>query len=261
MKVACSLIAMVVLLIAGIMTNLSYAEVDPETVVGMWLFDEDAGNIAVDSSGNGRDKPLMNGPVLADGKFGEALEFDGVDDYIDCGPDEALKPQQFTVIAWFYTRKLDDYGHIFQSGKDWNDMAGIYLRVHKEGYLQAGVAQGPGNDVSKVKGPDLATDVWYHTALTFDGENVILYLDGVEIGRNTGQQVFYDARSSVIGRKVEVSRFFDGFIDEIAFFNEAITQEDVEAIMNEGLEAVLNPIAVSATGKLATNWGELKVIN
>ena len=120
---------------------------------------------------------------------------------------------------------------------------------------------GPGNDVSKVKGPDLATDVWYHTALTFDGENVILYLDGVEIGRNTGQQVFYDASSSVIGRKVEVNRFFDGFIDEIAFFNEAITQEDVEAIMNEGLEAVLNPIAVSATGKLTTNWGELKAIN
>ena len=60
---------------------------------------------------------------------------------------------------------------------------------------------------------------------------------------------------------MEVNRFFDGFIDEIAFFNEAITQEDVEAIMNEGLEVVLNPIAVSATCKLTTTWGGLKAIN
>ncbi|MFC1717230.1 LamG domain-containing protein [Candidatus Poribacteria bacterium] len=258
MKLACSLTGVAILLIAGIVTSSSYAKIDPETIVGMWLFDEDAGNIAVDSSGNGRDKTIVNGPVLVEGKFGKALEFDGVDDYIDCGLDESLKPQQFTVVAWFNTRKLDDYGHIFQSGKDWDDMAGIYLRVHKEGYLQAGVAQGPANNVSKIKGPALSTDVWYHTGLTFDGENVILYLDGVKIGSNTAQQVLYDGRSSVIGRKVEVNRFFDGFIDEVAFFNVALTQDDVNAIMNEGLEAIVNPIAVSATGKLTTTWGELK---
>ena len=258
MRSAYSSTGVAVFLIVGIMAGPSYARIDPETIIGMWLFDEDEGNIAVDSSGNGRDKTIMGNPKWVEGKFGKAMEFDGVDDFIDCGPDESLKPQQFTVVAWFNTRKLDDWGHVFQSGRDWDDMGGIYLRVHKEGYLQAGVAQGPGNDVSKVEGPALKTDVWYHSALTFDGTNIILYLDGENIGSNTGQQVFYDAKSSVIGRKVEVNRFFDGLIDEVALFSVAITQDDVRAIMNEGLKAAISPIAVSSTGKLVTIWAGVK---
>ena len=41
-----------------------------------------AGTVAYDSSGNGHDGNLTNGPTWTDGKIGGALSFDGVDDHI-----------------------------------------------------------------------------------------------------------------------------------------------------------------------------------
>ena len=54
----------------------SYAEIDPETVVGVWLFDEGEGEIAGDSSENGNGGKIF-GAKWVDGKFGKALDFDG----------------------------------------------------------------------------------------------------------------------------------------------------------------------------------------
>ena len=52
-------------------------------LVGWWKFDETNGTVAYDSSGNGNDGNLTNGPTWATGKIGGALSFDGVDDYIE----------------------------------------------------------------------------------------------------------------------------------------------------------------------------------
>ena len=61
-----------------VFTSISNAEFDPKTVVGMWLFDDGKGNTVADSSENGKDGKLVNGPKwIQNGKFGSALEFDG----------------------------------------------------------------------------------------------------------------------------------------------------------------------------------------
>ena len=44
--------------------------------VGQWNFDEKSGTTAYDTSGNGNDGTLTNGPSWARGKFGSALSFD-----------------------------------------------------------------------------------------------------------------------------------------------------------------------------------------
>ena len=51
-------------------------------LVGWWKFDEGSGTVAYDSSGNGNDGNLTNGPTWITGKIGGALSFDGVDDVI-----------------------------------------------------------------------------------------------------------------------------------------------------------------------------------
>jgi len=82
MKVRCLL---VVLFAAGLLFAVSSeARIDPETIAGMWLFDEDEGDVANDSSGNGNNGALINGPDWDDGKFGSALEFDGASTYVNC---------------------------------------------------------------------------------------------------------------------------------------------------------------------------------
>ena len=83
----------IVLLTIGILVSSSDAKVDPETTVGIWLFDEGKGDTAKDISKNGNHAKLV-GAKWTQGKHGKAVEFDGTnhvkiaaskstDDYLD----------------------------------------------------------------------------------------------------------------------------------------------------------------------------------
>ena len=249
---------LIILCISCIMVGLmfagqSYAEVDTETIVGIWLFDEGGGEVAQDSSGNGNDGTL-NGPEWTnESKFGGALEFNGADSYIEFATGESMKTQHLTFMAWFNTRKLDGYGHIFQTGNDWDDMAGYVFRVHQDGVAQSGLAFGPGNTATWLTGPALEADTWYHMVLTYDGTTAILYLDGENIANGAGQgEIMYDDQPVRIGiLSNAIASVFDGFIDEVALFDVALEAEDINAIMNNGLAGIAGnqPFASRPTPK------------
>ena len=91
MKVKYSLIGVVVVFAAGLLFVVSSeAKIAPEHIAGMWLFDEGEDDITEDSSGNGNNGNLINGPQWTDGKFGKALEFDGAATYVNCGNGASL---------------------------------------------------------------------------------------------------------------------------------------------------------------------------
>ncbi len=237
LTIICISFIIIILMFAG----QSYADVDSETVVGIWLFDEGGGDVAIDSSGNGNDGTL-NGPEWTnESKFGGALEFNGAGSYIEFATGESMKTQHLTFMAWFNTRKLDGYGHIFQTGNDWDDMAGCVFRVHQEGYAQSALAFGPGNTATWLNGPALEADTWYHMVLTYDGTTATLYLDGVNVASGDGQgEIMYDDQPVRIGvLSNTIGSAFDGFIDEVALFDVALEAEDIEAIMNSGLAGIV----------------------
>ncbi|MHC4168510.1 MAG: hypothetical protein ACYSWQ_16280 [Planctomycetota bacterium] len=66
-------------------------------LVGHWRFDEGSGTTAFDSSGNGNDGTLNGGPNWVVGYLGGALEFDGSDDWVDCGNDPSLDLTTWTI--------------------------------------------------------------------------------------------------------------------------------------------------------------------
>ena len=82
--------------------GISYAKVDPKTCVGMWLFDEDEGDIAEDSSEKGNDGTIQNSEWI-DGKFGKALELDGATSSVEIALDVDLnKDQTFSMSCWYW---------------------------------------------------------------------------------------------------------------------------------------------------------------
>jgi len=254
-----SVVGLATLFALAILAFPVHAEIDPETIIGIWLLDQNDDNIAIDSSGNGNDGQLVNGATWGDGKFEDALELNGAGAHVEFGINNNLKPEFFTLMAWFNTRKINGYGHIFQSGKDWDDMAGIVFRVHQDGYFQAAVATNAGNTGSWCNGPNLTDDTWYHAALTFDGTSLILYMDGNEIARGTGGEAFYDDRTVRMGvHPDDTGSAFDGFIDEFALFSEALIMDDIVAIMNNGLSELITLEAVFPAMKLATTWGSIR---
>ncbi|MBU3957500.1 MAG: hypothetical protein KKB25_00310, partial [Nanoarchaeota archaeon] len=68
-------------------------------LVGSWSFNEGGGTIANDGSGNGNVGTLTNGPTWTAGKFGGALQFDGVNDYVGNFP-KSISASSFTVEFW-----------------------------------------------------------------------------------------------------------------------------------------------------------------
>ena len=78
------------IVVSLMLTGVSNAKIDPGTVVGMWLFDEGKGDVTADSSANKNDGTLENGPEWTDGKFNEAIQFDGAQDYVDVGNADNL---------------------------------------------------------------------------------------------------------------------------------------------------------------------------
>ncbi len=84
------------IIISLIFAGQSYAAVESENILGIWLLDEGNGDIAEDSSENGHDGTLINAPNWVNGNFGQALEFVS-GSYVDCGNDPALNVDVFSV--------------------------------------------------------------------------------------------------------------------------------------------------------------------
>src|SRR6185503_925743 len=78
-----SLFALFALLAAGVSNGLGPAARAASGVVGAYGFDTGSGTTLADSSGNDLGGTLTNGPVWTAEKNGGALQFDGLDDYVD----------------------------------------------------------------------------------------------------------------------------------------------------------------------------------
>ena len=73
---------------------------------GYWNFEENNGDTAYDRSGNGNDGTI-HGASWTTGISGNALSFDGVDDYVDIG-NNVKPPFPVTVSAWVKLNELNN---------------------------------------------------------------------------------------------------------------------------------------------------------
>jgi hypothetical protein len=84
--------------------------------VGEWKFDEKEGTTAFDTSGNGNNGTLTNGPVWDRGKFGGALSFNGSNSYVDIG----VGPSSVKTLSfWAYPETSTEYFMNLTSNTDY----------------------------------------------------------------------------------------------------------------------------------------------
>lgn len=259
-----TIVCISLILIGLIFTGLSYAKIDSGTCVGLWLFDEGEGDIAKDSSGNGNDGKIIGEAEWVEGKFGKALDFDGVDDYVDCGNDESINKitDAITVVAWGYSRTAEMYTYILSNDRD---CCGNYrgyslcLNITNAAFFQIWDSNNTNHRVTCGK-PSL--EDWHHLAGTYDGNQLKIYLDGefvksLAFAGTIGVPASFNLAIGGMGFDPKTYNI-NGVIDEVAIFRSALTEKDLDRIMNKGLEDALGMKAVSKSGKLATVWGSIK---
>lgn len=112
-----SLFCVSVIVTSLMLVGQSDAKIDLSTIVGLWLFDEGAGNVASDSSANGNHGTLTNGPKWVQGTFGMALEFDGQDDYVVSSSNVGISGNaERTVVLWIKPTSSDGFQPVVSLG-------------------------------------------------------------------------------------------------------------------------------------------------
>jgi len=254
------LVWITVLIFSLSFTSLCLARVDPKDLAGLWLFEDDDDDIVKDLSGIGNDGKINGNPEWADGKFGMAMEYDGMDDSVEVPDLYPYVKDGFTVTFWLYKIGQDLSNRwLFGSYSGWQAGSTSFLIWKDEdnrNNLIFGV-QGQKGGRGTCSFSSLSYERWNHIAASYDGSQVRLYVNGNQVSSSGFSEEVSGASSPwFIG--YSPGNQIMGMMDDVAIFSSALTINEIKEIMNEGLERALGITAVDFCGKLATKWGDIK---
>ncbi len=253
-----------ILLFAAIVTvflliNSSYARIDPNSIVAMYLIDEDDGDFLPDSSGNERDAQIIGKGNWVPGRYGKGLMLEGTT-YAEVGAEhsEAFSLPVFTVAAWIGEKQVTGHQYVLCKGGVSANRNYIMNIQDATGLFVAGFSDAGGWHAVTSK-TNVADGDWHHLVGTYDGQTCKNYVDGVlETEQQlAGPPIMNDVLFR-IGRGEGQNYPFEGIIDEVLIANVALDENDINALMNQGLEKATGVFAVSATDKLVTAWGQIR---
>jgi hypothetical protein len=233
-------------------TAYAYVQSNQNTgFVGWWKLDETSGTAAADSSGSGNNGTLVNmtsPSCWVTGQIGNALVFDGLDDYVNLGTNSSLNfgsSKPFTIAAWVKT--TEDYGLIvsFRSSTDGGPV--IDLSVGYEGATaDPGKAMilvrqdgGSGGYAHVKSGTSVKDGQWHHVAaVRGSGSTIELFLDGVSQGTSSGSEsggaITTNLRAIGSERRwvsdsygTSDQRYLVGTIDDVRIYNRALTAAEI----------------------------------
>lgn len=251
-----------------------YAQIDANlpndvNLMGYWSFDEGKDLTANDISGKGNTGSLIGTMIDADwvaGVAGTCLDFDGTDDYVNCGTGVNLAlTDNVSLSCWVYidTAIADNYGfagNIRYSGGYKGGYA--LMQQYTGGVRRFAFWIGKSTEDDFIIARDDTKNVadyynqWIHLVGVFNivTDTVKLYLNGVEIATTTYTGInSANVNTFVIGTHPYApgSQNLDGKVDEVRVYAQALTAKEVYALyQNRGGKGVMVPVGRLTTGSI-----------
>ncbi len=216
-------------------------EPDPPFTAGLWNFDGSQGDSIIDISYNGNNGHFMNGPArTAGGRFGYAIDFDGVNDYITVPYDNSLDIDPATGVltmeAWLYPHQIG--GGVYRAFLSKRN-PGVATEVNYSLYLDQtdgaisfynGVFPA-GFYISDVIPP---INEWSYIAVTLSAAEGVLrfYLNGVLVDSIEGASFGEITESELtigVSRTPSGSRYYDGLIDDVRLTRRILSSNEIAA--------------------------------
>jgi hypothetical protein len=192
-----------------------------------------------DSSGSENHGKASGVRWVAEGRKGGAYEFTADGDEIVVPNNKSLNPDHLTLSAWIKTKTGDHYwrrifdkaytkGYALSVAGDWNQ---------NKWYGQVSVEIGPGDHLVVTKNR-VDDGQWHQVAMTFDGSEELLYVDGQVQGKLQWNQpgragatdfnlVIGCNRSNLDKKEDDLGVSFRGLIDEPMMWNRALSEKEV----------------------------------
>jgi hypothetical protein len=172
-----------------------------------------------------------------------SMEFDGSSTYIDAGQISAMNgTADYTISLWFNAdgsapvtnkRILSTQSSSVSPGADIYFDNGTGILSARIGWSSGSTGHAFSNSLTS----GLTNDVWHHLVIVVDfaGEKYTAYIDngtGIVVNRVSASMsgTFEDLKIGSYG--TGATSFWDGYIDETAIFNSALSEGTIEAIYN-----------------------------
>ncbi len=190
--------------------------------VGIWRFEE-IGDTALDSSGYGNHGTIY-GATSEDGIFGKALRFDGVDDYVEVSDSASLNiTDAITIEAWI---------KVISQDQNWESF------IYKGGdRIETGMSGAKGIWANGLYVQNVwEYGQWFHLAyVSTTVPETKLYINGAQKG-NTWAGTNLPLAIGILKIGVCESETFNGTIDEVYIYNQALSSTEIRKHYAEGLE-------------------------
>jgi len=218
--------------------------------VGNWNFDSSAlgtGGIT-DSSGLNNHGTLHLGTAdnttladaQADGVVRRALSFDGQDDFVtirDVDWFDGRRP--WTISFWMNSGAFRPTWDWIISDETTTQEPMIIVRRADGNIIHLALRQAGGAWIMYVKIP-FTPNAWHHIIFTYNGTELIGYRDGAFIGRTSSTLTpGFSTRNLEFGRRSGGGGHWNGLLDEVQIYNEALRAGEVQMRYAQGLEGLL----------------------
>jgi len=206
--------------------------------------DEGTGTNAEDTSGQGNNGTLVNGATWGTGISGNAVEFDGVNQYVNLSNANSLRVSNgYTFSLWLKTDDMST-SRVLSKYEGWKK--GGYDLYFSTNYLEFYTQNA--TDVKAIRSQDITglKGEWFHVLITCDNGVGGMYINGVEgaVLNSCYNEPYYDYIDSnlYLARVGDGSAggFYNGSIDEVEIYNESLTQTQITNLYNSQ-KALFNP--------------------
>jgi uncharacterized delta-60 repeat protein len=215
---------------------------------------------------------MLNGATFGTGVFGQAFEFDGIDDQFTA-PTAGLPTGNASRTVALWTRiDAETTGEAFFASYGAAGTPGGVFALGRQSDLVFVTQWG-----QAVSGGNLDPSTWHHIAATLESGNLFrLYVDGVQVSSGTmsistpaGSTFYLGQQQAPYGD----SRKLDGRVDEVSVHDVALTASEIQALFVAGgtgsptatddaysvrMDTSLN---IPAHGVLANDVGQIAVLD
>jgi len=231
---------LLVLLFSAPIASLADEPVINGPLVAHWTFNEPGPTAVIDEvSGNESLGVKAEGSLpRTRGVHGNALDLLGKHSLaVNIGP-YTKGMSKISFSAWTRPTELSGYREIFrQECPDrllfsyQNNGSILSLGLNVGGYVECDARINPGQ---------ILDGWWHHCAATFDGQTMRVYLDGKQIGslERRGKMTTSSGVPGFIGSSSGRGEYFQGTLDDLRIYKDALTPEQIASLYQSGLESI-----------------------
>lgn len=233
-------------------------------LLAFYKFNETSGTVATDASGNGFDGTLVNSPTLAAGLFANAVTLPNT------GAQHVTLPTgivngltDFTISTWVKIGAFSTFSRIFDFGTGTTNY--LFLTPQYTGTapntakLRFAIRTPSVGEQQINSSTAFATGTWVHVAVTLNGNTGRLYLNGIEVGSNTGMTLKPSSLGSTTLNYLGRSQFgsdpyLNGSLDDFRIYSRALNAAEISAQAAPTPSVPTGLAAIPGDGQATLNW-------